>query len=258
MAQNPAIKRLERELRLLHHDPQPDFVTGPAGDNLFEWHFSIRGPRDTPFQGGIYHGKIVFPPQYPMKPPDVFFLTPNGRFQTNRAICLTTTSFHPESWKPSWDVQSMLIALIAFLPTKAEGIGSIEASDEERIELARRSRGWRCPSCSLHLPGEEGEPDQLAAHPAPDPPKEIEAEVTPEDDAAAEKSEEEAEPATEKVEDTEKFTPRKKFYPLVDIPIIFVAVLVLLLLIDIEYPFIHVLTGLGTKIPKVVPEVTDV
>ena len=46
-----------------------------AQDNLFEWHFTIRGPEGTEFDGGVYHGRIVLPPDYPMKPPSIYFLT---------------------------------------------------------------------------------------------------------------------------------------------------------------------------------------
>lgn len=53
------------------------FVTcpRPPQDNLFEWHFSVRGPPDSDFDGGIYHGRIVLPPEYPMKPPSIILLT---------------------------------------------------------------------------------------------------------------------------------------------------------------------------------------
>ena len=44
-------------------------------DNLFEWHFTIRGPADTEFDGGLYHGRIILPPEYPMKPPSIIVLT---------------------------------------------------------------------------------------------------------------------------------------------------------------------------------------
>ncbi|KAJ0605172.1 putative ubiquitin-conjugating enzyme/RWD [Helianthus annuus] len=27
-------------------------------ENIFEWQFAIRGPNDTKFEGGIYHGRI--------------------------------------------------------------------------------------------------------------------------------------------------------------------------------------------------------
>lgn len=42
---------------------------------MFEWHFTIRGPADSEFEGGIYHGRIVLPPEYPMKPPSIILLT---------------------------------------------------------------------------------------------------------------------------------------------------------------------------------------
>ena len=46
-----------------------------AQNNQFEWHFTIRGPPDTPFEGGVYHGRILLPTQYPLKPPNIMFLT---------------------------------------------------------------------------------------------------------------------------------------------------------------------------------------
>ena len=33
-------------------------------------------------------GKVVFPSQYPYKPPSILMLTPNGRFATNTKLCL--------------------------------------------------------------------------------------------------------------------------------------------------------------------------
>ena len=46
-----------------------------AQENIFEWHFTVRGPDDTPFAGGIYHGRILLPPEYPFKPPSIILLT---------------------------------------------------------------------------------------------------------------------------------------------------------------------------------------
>ena len=34
-----------------------------------QWHYALEGPSDTDFEGGVYHGKITFPKQYPFKPP---------------------------------------------------------------------------------------------------------------------------------------------------------------------------------------------
>jgi len=51
------------------------YYAQPLEDNLFEWHFTVQGPKDTEFQGGRYHGRILLPPDYPMKPPSIIMLT---------------------------------------------------------------------------------------------------------------------------------------------------------------------------------------
>jgi ubiquitin-conjugating enzyme E2 J2 len=37
----------------------------------------------------VYHGKIKFPEEYPFKPPGISMITPNGRFATNKKICMS-------------------------------------------------------------------------------------------------------------------------------------------------------------------------
>lgn len=44
-------------------------------ENIFEWQFAIRGPSDSEFEGGIYHGRIQLPAEYPFKPPSFMLLT---------------------------------------------------------------------------------------------------------------------------------------------------------------------------------------
>ena len=55
--------------------PTSQYYAAPLDDNLFEWHFTVRGPEDTDFNGGVYHGRIIVPAEYPMKPPDIILLT---------------------------------------------------------------------------------------------------------------------------------------------------------------------------------------
>lgn len=78
-------------------------------DNIFEWHFTYRGPTDTPFSTGKYHGKIILPSEFPFRPPSVMILTPNGRWELNRKICLTFTGFHEEQWLPAWGVRTAIL-----------------------------------------------------------------------------------------------------------------------------------------------------
>ena len=140
----PTLRTSSQECKELQADGCHDLAAEPLEDNLFEWHFAIRGPPDTDFearastrraactprtrgapthsvtarertlpdnvaasparmtratpvaptettgsafrnrrcrppaaarQGGIYHGRILLPPEYPFKPPSFSFLT---------------------------------------------------------------------------------------------------------------------------------------------------------------------------------------
>ncbi|KAL5158064.1 Ubiquitin-conjugating enzyme E2 32 [Glycine soja] len=138
---NPAVKRILQEVKEMQSNPSDDFMSLPLEENIFEWQFAIRGPRDTEFEGGIYHGRIQLPSEYPFKPPSFMLLTPNGRFETQTKICLSISNHHPEHWQPSWSVRTALVALIAFMPTNPNGaLGSLDYKKEERRTLAIKSR----------------------------------------------------------------------------------------------------------------------
>lgn len=69
-----AVKRLMREAQELH-EATNEYHACPLDDNLFEWHFTVRGPPSTEFESGVYHGRITLPAEYPMKPPNIILLT---------------------------------------------------------------------------------------------------------------------------------------------------------------------------------------
>ncbi|KAL2465262.1 Ubiquitin-conjugating enzyme E2 32 [Abeliophyllum distichum] len=138
---NPAVKRILQEAKEMQSNPSDDFMSLPLEENIFEWQFAIRGPQDSEFEGGIYHGRIQLPAEYPFKPPSFMLLTPNGRFETQTKICLSISNHHPEHWQPSWSVRTALVALIAFMPTNPNGaLGSLDYPKEERRSLAIKSR----------------------------------------------------------------------------------------------------------------------
>ena len=81
------------------------------------------------------------PSEYPFKPPSFVMITPSGRFETGTKICLSISSYHPESWQPSWSVQSALVALIAFMQTPGNGsIGSLDTPADVRRQMATEAR----------------------------------------------------------------------------------------------------------------------
>jgi len=85
----------------------------------------------------VPHELILFPCF--MKVGLTAVLQPNGRFETNKKICLSISGHHPETWQPSWSIRTALLALIAFMPTPGNGtIGSLDYTPEERQMLARK------------------------------------------------------------------------------------------------------------------------
>ncbi|KAL7535073.1 hypothetical protein ACHAWF_005049 [Thalassiosira exigua] len=121
-----------------------DYVRiGPYGRNLLRWHFSVSGPAGSPYDGGVYHGRVLLPRDYPGSPPRVQVLTPSGRFQCGVDICLSASSYHPETWTPRWTVLSLVDALRLHMLTTANEIGGLAASDEQRGQYAKESRFWR-------------------------------------------------------------------------------------------------------------------
>eukprot|EP00884_Botryococcus_braunii_P016737 jgi/Botrbrau1/3747/Bobra.0363s0025.2 len=69
-------------------------------------------------------------------------VTPSGRFETERRLCLSMSDFHPESWNPMWSLSTILTGLLSFMLEDAETTGSIKTSEEEKRALAEASLDW--------------------------------------------------------------------------------------------------------------------
>ncbi|TIB82292.1 UBC-like protein [Wallemia mellicola] len=124
----------------MQQQPPPFGFARPDEKDILKWHYVLRGPPDSPYMGGEYHGTLAFPAQYPFKPPEIRMKTPSGRFQPNTSICTTFSSFHPASWNPAWSVASILTGLLSFFLDDEIGTGGIRATRSERLLLASKSR----------------------------------------------------------------------------------------------------------------------
>ena len=138
------IKRLQKELQQLHKNPLPGIHAEPSVSSLKKWHYVIIGDKDTAFSGGVYHGTIQFPDDYPFSPPtSIRMLTPNGRFTPNGKICMSITSFHPESWSPSWSISTILLGFQSYFYGQEGGIGVLYGTAEGEIRrLAAQSMAF--------------------------------------------------------------------------------------------------------------------
>ncbi|KAI0698350.1 UBC-like protein [Cytidiella melzeri] len=142
MATKAAHKRLTKEYVAMQREPPPFVWAAPDEKNILTWNYIIRGPPDSPFAGGEYHGVLLFPSEYPFKPPGIKMLTPSGRFQPDRKICFSMSDFHPGTWNPAWSVATICTGLLSFMMSDEMTTGSVTTSDAEKRAYAARSHFW--------------------------------------------------------------------------------------------------------------------
>lgn len=91
----------------------------PNEANLFLWRALLKGPTETPFEGGSFELSINVPEQYPLVPPTVRFKTkifhPNVHFRTGE-ICLDILK---TAWSPAWTLLSLCQAVLALMSDPA-------------------------------------------------------------------------------------------------------------------------------------------
>jgi len=150
LPENPKI--IMRQLKMAQTQNDPNYkIFVPNSENLLEIHFSLRGPLETEYEGGWYHGRLILPKQYPYKPPKVQLLTESGRFETNKDICFSFTNFHPETWSPAVGLGPIVIALQSLFTAYDEhAVGMIEKIDKAEIaRCVEESKKYSCPRCSI-------------------------------------------------------------------------------------------------------------
>ncbi|EDW84133.1 uncharacterized protein Dwil_GK13973 [Drosophila willistoni] len=137
--QPTAVSRMKQDYMRLKRDPLPYITAEPLQNNILEWHYCVKGPEDTPYYGGYYHGTLLFPREFPFKPPSIYMLTPNGRFKTNTRLCLSISDFHPDTWNPTWCVGTILTGLLSFMLESTPTLGAIESSNYDKQVFAQKS-----------------------------------------------------------------------------------------------------------------------
>lgn len=121
-----SLARLARELKAIQnseeenmsislYDPELHGGSYGKGGDFFLWHAQIKGPVDTPFEGGEYALLLRVPSEYPMMPPKAVFITklfhPNVTF-ANGEVCLDILK---SQWSPAWSVRSVCLAVQVLL-----------------------------------------------------------------------------------------------------------------------------------------------
>ena len=132
-------QRIMTELRDLQNNPILNIsatVGLPNQNNIYEWKCTISGPADTPFQGGLFFLKIIFPKDYPKTKPEVCFLTPIYHINVNPKaglseplghVCISTLNW----WTPQCTIRQVLTDIFAlFWLSNPESPYGLERAEE--------------------------------------------------------------------------------------------------------------------------------
>ena len=109
-----ALRRIQKELKDLQTDPPANCSAGPIGEDMFKWEGVIMGPADSPYQGGVFKLEILFPVDYPFKPPKIQFTTKiyHPNINTAGLICLDILK---QQWSPALTISKVLLSITSLL-----------------------------------------------------------------------------------------------------------------------------------------------
>ena len=141
---NMTDQRIRYELKDLQDNPILNIAVTvglPNPNNIYEWRCTISGPVDTPFGGGLFFLKIIFPKDYPMTKPEVCFITPIYHINVNPKdqpkeplghVCISTLNW----WNPNCTIRQVLTDIFAlFWLSNPDSPYGLERAEEMRKNL---------------------------------------------------------------------------------------------------------------------------
>ena len=110
-----SLKRIQKELKEISRDPPCNCSAGPkSNSDMYSWQATLVGPSDSPYQGGVFFLNILFPVDYPFKPPKITFTTKiyHCNVNSNGAICLDILK---DQWSPALTISKVLLSISSLL-----------------------------------------------------------------------------------------------------------------------------------------------
>jgi ubiquitin-conjugating enzyme E2 D/E len=139
-------RRIQRELEDLLASPLETCTAGPVNEaDLFVWDATLIGPKDSPYEGGLFQLGIAFPTNYPFKPPKVYFKTKvfHPNINGDGGICLDILK---DQWSPALSIVKVLLSISSLLtdanPKDPLVPDIARLYVEDRAEFDRMAREW--------------------------------------------------------------------------------------------------------------------
>jgi len=138
------VRRLENEFADLAKNPVENFELMKYPLKPLQWHFVFRGPKNTPFENGEYHGDLFFKNIFPFNPPILTFNFYNGRILRGHKI----HAIEPRWWNCSMSTRDILNEVNSIFNCGAPRVTGTVFEEKYHLKiLAERTKFTGCAFC---------------------------------------------------------------------------------------------------------------
>jgi ubiquitin-protein ligase len=151
---NSTVRHVVNRFKEYTKDPIDGVFCEPT-DNILKWKFTLLGPYNTPFEGYLLHGHIIFPNNFPNVPPIIEFTTkifhpniyPDGKVCMSILHDTREENFYDkpeEKWAPVHTIQSIVLSMILIIQEpNTESPANLDAAKlmrDDKIQYYRKLR----------------------------------------------------------------------------------------------------------------------
>ena len=147
-----ASRRIMNELIAFNKNPPANCSACLINDNdLFHWKLTIKGPRDTPYQGGVFLLNIHFPSNYAFRSPECYFTTkiyhPNILLNGTFCCCFLHILGLGGGWSPTTRISEVVLRISSLLTAPNLDFGCCDSGafllyKENRAKFEATAKEW--------------------------------------------------------------------------------------------------------------------
>ena len=137
-------ERLYEEFKENSSNPDGNcgITVGLVNDSYYDWQITLTAPKETVYQGGLFILRAHFPPDYPIRKPEVFFITPIYHVNVKPTapktegeeslghVCISTLNW----WNPQYKMKEVLLNIYSLFymhnPDSAYGMDRAKEYNE--------------------------------------------------------------------------------------------------------------------------------